>query len=489
MNAIVDLLSGPAWQHTALALLHTLWQGLAAAVLLWLLLRRIPADRPEARYCTALAVFMGLVFCGLVTWSVLGLDWMQSSASVNDGSMPSATESAARGDMPMGTLEARANGNPIAPVDERSTSSIGRPTWLAFVMAGWLLGVALMMMRMAWMVARLRRFARCPEVTDDRIRQMVDELRHALHVRRSLRIVETAEAFGPAVLGVVRSLLVLPVSMLTGLPPDAVLPILAHELAHVRRHDYLLNLVQMVTEAVLFFNPAVWWINRQIRIEREACCDAMAAGILGQPQAMAEALSLWAERILEQGGIRPPPLRVRAGRDHGCCSTGSAAWFFPATGRKCPSRRLAFWASSWRALPFWADWHAERRPSWTWQPRPSRPPSGWNASSRPSSNTRRPRPMPSRAQPHYRARFELPTASRSRREFRLRSMPTLGLQTGVELMAEFMVTLAPRRVLFRESAGRKDLALCRWCGRICTCPRRPDQREGGPVHLGHRVGL
>ena len=118
-----------------------------------------------------------------------------------------------------------------------------------------------------------------------------------------MRIVETAEDFGPAVVGILRPIVAIPFSMMTGLPPDALRAVLAHELAHVRRHDYLLNLVQMAIEAVLFFNPAVWWINRQIRIEREACCDAIAANMLGQPLALAEALSLWAERVFARGAL------------------------------------------------------------------------------------------------------------------------------------------------------------------------------------------
>lgn len=293
MNAMVDLLSGPTWQHLALALLHTLWQGLAAAVLLWLLLRRIPADRPEARYWTAFSILTGLVLCGLVTWSVLDFQWPTGPASAGSKTCGAAVPAAPAGETPAPPL-----------VLDRSLSSAlangdgaeNRPVWLAFLVAGWLAGVALMAARMAWMVGRSRRLARGPEIEDGRVRLLIEGLRQSLGVTRRFRIVETAEEFGPAVLGVLRPILVMPLSMMTGLPPEALRAILAHELAHVRRHDYLLNLVQMVIEAVLFFNPAVWWISRQIRIEREACCDAMAASILGEPLALAEALSLWAER-------------------------------------------------------------------------------------------------------------------------------------------------------------------------------------------------
>ena len=88
-----------------------------------------------------------------------------------------------------------------------------------------------------------------------------------------------------------------PVSLLTELPPQAIRAILWHELAHIRRHDYLLNLIQMLVESVLFFNPAIWWVSRQIRIEREACCDALAVRRTGEPIVYSQALAAWAEPL------------------------------------------------------------------------------------------------------------------------------------------------------------------------------------------------
>lgn len=310
MNAIGEFLSGSTCQHLAMALLHTLWQGLAVVVLLWLLLRRIPADRPEARYWTTFGGLTGLVICGLLTWSLLDFDWPGDMASNGPTATRLATEPIAV-DMPTQAVNRPAPEARAALAAELPRATAPRPVWPAYIMAGWLLGVVVMMGRMVWIVARLRRFVRGPEVTDDRIRLLIDELRQALHLPRLLKVVETVEEFGPAVLGMIRPVLTLPVSMMTGLPPEAVRAIVAHELAHIRRHDYLLNLVQMVIEAVLFFNPAVWWINRQIRIEREACCDAMAATILGQPLALAEALSLWAERM----ALRPSPATAFAGAE------------------------------------------------------------------------------------------------------------------------------------------------------------------------------
>ena len=80
----------------------------------------------------------------------------------------------------------------------------------------------------------------------------------------------------PTVIGWLRPVVLLPVSCLTGLSPEQIEAVLCHELAHVRRHDYLVSVVQSVIETLLFYHPAVWWVSKQIRRERECCCDELA---------------------------------------------------------------------------------------------------------------------------------------------------------------------------------------------------------------------
>jgi predicted nucleic acid-binding Zn-ribbon protein len=94
----------------------------------------------------------------------------------------------------------------------------------------------------------------------------------------------------PVAAGIWRPVIFLPASLLTGMPPELLEALLAHELAHIRRHDYLVNLVQSAIEVLLFYHPAVWWISRRIRIEREQICDDLAAGALGEPRRLALAL-------------------------------------------------------------------------------------------------------------------------------------------------------------------------------------------------------
>ena len=95
----------------------------------------------------------------------------------------------------------------------------------------------------------------------------------------------------PGVIGSIRPLILLPVAVLTNLAPAQIEMILAHELAHIRRRDYAVNLFQTVAEAILFYHPCVWWVSARIREEREHCCDDVAVEVWGEPTAYAAALA------------------------------------------------------------------------------------------------------------------------------------------------------------------------------------------------------
>ncbi len=109
------------------------------------------------------------------------------------------------------------------------------------------------------------------------------------------------------VIGWVRPVILLPASALTGLTPQQLEAIIAHELAHIRRHDYLINMLQALVETLLFYHPAVWWVSRRIRQEREHCCDDLAVAVCGDAFAYARAL-LEMERLRAAG----PQLAVAA---------------------------------------------------------------------------------------------------------------------------------------------------------------------------------
>src|SRR5258708_40140426 len=111
--------------------------------------------------------------------------------------------------------------------------------------------------------------------------------------RVTLRVCEKVAA--PSVVGWLRPVVLVPASALTGLTAAQLEALLLHELAHVRRHDYLVNLIQTGVETLLFYHPAVWWVSRRIRQERENCCDDLAAQLCGSAVAYPRALAAMEE--------------------------------------------------------------------------------------------------------------------------------------------------------------------------------------------------
>jgi beta-lactamase regulating signal transducer with metallopeptidase domain len=106
-------------------------------------------------------------------------------------------------------------------------------------------------------------------------------LAERLAVRRAVQLTESALIQIPTVVGWLRPVILLPASALTGLNTEQLEAILAHELAHIKRYDYLVNMLQTIVETLGFYHPAVWWISHKIRAEREHCCDDLAVSISG----------------------------------------------------------------------------------------------------------------------------------------------------------------------------------------------------------------
>ena len=190
----------------------------------------------------------------------------------------------------------------------RRSALMLRP-FLGWIVTAWALGVLALSVRLIGGWVRLRSLTRLDaSPVPEAVRDVARELATRLAVSRPVRLVRSARATGPAVVGWLRPVILLPVTALTGLTPAQLEAIIAHELAHIRRHDYLVNLMQTVVETVLFYHPAVWWVSGRIRDEREHCCDDLAVRVCGDRR-------LYASALLELETLRPPamPLAVAAG--------------------------------------------------------------------------------------------------------------------------------------------------------------------------------
>lgn len=275
MNPFLLWIQSPALSRLGEVLLHFLWQGAAVAAVLALVLMRWRNRPPADRYGVACAGLFLLPLLPVLTWF-----WLDAEAAVPTG------ESAG---LPAGSPSP---GFPTAPTSAPPWIGPVLP-WLAL---GWTAGVIVLGLRLlgGWIrVGHLGRGDRSPASAS--WSGVLEDLAAGLGVRVSVTLWESASVRTPMILGWLSPVVLFPVGMLAGLPPDQVRALLAHELAHLRRQDYLVNLGQCVVETMLFYHPAVWWISGRIRLERERCCDELATSVLDDRRMLAEALVTLAE--------------------------------------------------------------------------------------------------------------------------------------------------------------------------------------------------
>jgi len=271
MIAIDALLGSPLAQAIGWALVHLVWQGAVVAGLLAAALALLQRRSAQARYavsCAALLLLLGLA----AATAVRNYD--------------------AASDAPAAPAQIAAVFDSAAPQSPASPTVI---EWtrahLPKIVLFWIVGVAALSFRLAggWLRAqRLARRSATPAAPE--WQRAVARLSDSLGLRRGVALLHSAAVEVPTVLGWLRPMILLPMT-LSGLSPEQIEMILAHELAHVRRHDFLVNLMQSVVETLLFYHPAVWWISARIRIEREHCCDDAAILIGGNALQYARALT------------------------------------------------------------------------------------------------------------------------------------------------------------------------------------------------------
>lgn len=248
------------------ALLHFLWQGLLIASLLALMLVLLRRSSAALRYvvrCSALLA-MAVAFALTFVWLARSLP---------------------------------------APAPVASAASIAaEPDLRRWIVLAWAAGVLLLATRLLVGLRDVRRLRQRPRaLVPAGLQRRFQELAGALEIRAELFLEETGSVLVPMTVGWIRPLVLLPARLLSGLSQKEVECLLAHELAHIHRHDYLANVIQSLLELVLFYHPAVWWVSRGIRQEREYCCDDLAVSIVREPLIYARALT-------ELEGLRGTPM-------------------------------------------------------------------------------------------------------------------------------------------------------------------------------------
>ncbi|MBN1437073.1 MAG: carboxypeptidase regulatory-like domain-containing protein [Sedimentisphaerales bacterium] len=315
MDSIVQLLGSDTAKYAIYTLLHSLYIVPIIALLLYAILRSNLVEKPNRRYCAGLLALAAVVFATFATFAIYDYKAQPqaqpespptvATSQPDDNTAPEQAQEIDSSVDPNPHRGAADNVNAPANSQEPVTQQKSqRPDWTSWCALVWLVGTLLMLVRVAWSLSyagQLR--AQSEPITDKQINGTLQHLREKLGVARTVALATLERLNTPAVVGLVWPTILLPAVLVSAMDPQHLKAVLAHELAHIQRHDYLVNCVQLVLESLFFFNPAFWWISRQVRIEREACCDALAAAALGCPNSYARALADVAEKVRSNVGL------------------------------------------------------------------------------------------------------------------------------------------------------------------------------------------
>ena len=277
---IGSIFSGPVAQSIGWALLHLVWQGAIVAAILAAALALMARRTANARYaisCAALALLP--LLAGVTAWRAYEeppLPLEGGSAVLRAQTLPLDVAKAAAVQATRATL--------------RSFGEIAHDA-LPNVVLLWLVGVTILSIRLVVSWTRIKKLARSSSPASETWQRTLARLADAIALRRGVAILESAAVEVPTVIGWLKPLILLPMSTISALKPEEIEMLLAHELAHIRRHDFFVNLLQTAIETLMFYHPAAWWISHRIRIEREHCCDDMAIETCGSALRYARALT------------------------------------------------------------------------------------------------------------------------------------------------------------------------------------------------------
>ncbi|NWJ40343.1 MAG: M56 family metallopeptidase [Geothrix sp.] len=271
----------PLVLRTGWTLMHFLWQGAVLAGALALILWSIKGRSPRLRYGLACAVLLAMAVAPVATWYRLGQPQAASRVILE------SSDQVARASRRATPTES------ASPMEGAATTSRTWGGFLPMSVGLWLIGVAIMSLRLASGWAWLQWLRRRPDTVpaSDDIQLRLLRLCQRMNLVSNIRILLCEKVPGPTVMGWLRPVLLLPPAALLGMPADQLELVLAHELAHILRHDFAINLIQSCVEVLLFYHPAVWWVSAKIRQERELCCDDLAVRTTGDALDYAAALT------------------------------------------------------------------------------------------------------------------------------------------------------------------------------------------------------
>jgi len=297
MNFIFKILSHDIIEALGLTIVHSLWQGALIAILLGILMLATNKFTSGTRYILAVTASLFMLICPVYTFiknynpetkykNATAIAIVSDSEILYESQITQEEEN---------KIVADKNVFSLNPQQFKSYFYRHYP----LIVTIWLLGILTFTLKFIGGLAYTQRlkYYRISLVSAE-WQKKFRELCIRLGISKTVKIYESTLAKVPMVIGLIKPIILLPVSAFTGLSPKQLESIIVHELAHIIRRDYLVNILQSVVEILFFYHPAAWWINGVIRAERENCCDDIAIEQTGDSVNYAKALANIQEQLL-----------------------------------------------------------------------------------------------------------------------------------------------------------------------------------------------
>lgn len=290
MNTAFDFFRSDSLNVLGYTLLHSIWQALLISIVVAITLRAIPTKFSNVRYVIGSAGLLSMVLVSLATFIYL-----------RAGSTESGMIAPGSGDIRY-TPDASAD-TPTVFVAYISTAQTFIQSAIPLFIMIWIAGALLFSLRIFIGLAYVERLRLESRLVENEWSDYIQKVAGQLKIQRLVLLAESASIEAPMVVGYLKPLILIPIGMCSGLSTAQLETIFLHELMHIRRRDYLINLIQSFVEAIYFFNPFVWIISETVKREREHCCDDAVVQLHGNAVEYVRALATLEEVRLSRTGL------------------------------------------------------------------------------------------------------------------------------------------------------------------------------------------
>lgn len=286
MNILSELLNDSIIKALGWNIFNILWQGFIIAIILSLVLRIFKGKSSQLRYLISMISL--LLIMGFSIFNFFNNYDKNISNTISYIDNNQANESNL---LLVDFNDIKINESSLELITLFKDRLTSVDKYFPLIVNVWILGVFIFILKFIFSffyTNRLRKI-NTQSISEEWLDKFL-KLQEQLRINRTVNYIESQLVKIPLVLGYLKPVVVIPVELLSGMPLNQIEAIIAHELAHIRRNDYIFNVFQTIIETLFFFHPAIWYISSQIRKERENCCDDMALTVCEGSLVYAKAL-------------------------------------------------------------------------------------------------------------------------------------------------------------------------------------------------------